>query len=46
MSYKIKRSVGRPSEDYKLRRFEAIAPKGYKFHGVSHKKQGLIYKKQ
>lgn len=46
MTYKIKRSVGRPSEDYKLRRFEAVAPKGFKFYKVSHSKKGLVYKKK
>lgn len=44
MVFKVK-SKGRPKVNYKLRSFNAFAPKGFKFHSISRKNKAVKYKK-
>lgn len=45
MTYKIKKSKGRPKVAYKIRCVDGITPKGFVFKEYSRKKRALIYKR-
>jgi hypothetical protein len=45
MAYTIKRSRGRPQAETKMRSFEYITPKGFRFAKVDRKNNQFVFKK-
>jgi hypothetical protein len=46
MAYKIKKSKGRPREEYKIRGIKGFTPKGFTFHKINSKKKNIVFKRE
>lgn len=46
MTYKIKRSKGRPKADFKVRGIKGFTPKGFIFHKIHKNKKAIVFKRE
>jgi hypothetical protein len=46
MTYKIKKSKGRPKQSYKVRGIKGITPKGFTFHKIKAKQKEIVFKRE
>lgn len=46
MTYKIKKSKGRPKATFKVRGIKGITPKGFDFHKINAKKKYIVFKRK
>ena len=46
MTYKIKKSKGRPRATFKVRGIKGITPKGFTFHKIKKKEKHIVFKRE